>query len=183
MDHSPAGYNQAVGECADPLYYHWTSALLSGGGNALARMPHWPYTAKPVLLTSKAMFTSCRVIPGPSVKCQLGKLDFGLCAILSWSCFDGKVIFHGSVGAALGGMLSCMYLSSCCVTRQSACRPACRAGPPLQHHSAPTELPAYLFLAGTRLNAEPFSASSRKKSPSIQTNERIYITKHDFSKV
>ena len=52
MDHSLAGYSQAAGECADPLYCHWSSALLSGGGTVLARMPHWPYPAKPILLTS-----------------------------------------------------------------------------------------------------------------------------------
>lgn len=72
-----------------------------------------PYTAEHILLTSKAMFTSCQVISSPSTKHQLGKLLSGHGTILSWSCFNRKGVFHWLVGAVT---LSSAGLSGCYVT-------------------------------------------------------------------
>lgn len=43
MDHT-------LGNLYTILHYHWTNAPQSGGGGVLARIPHWPYKAKAILL-------------------------------------------------------------------------------------------------------------------------------------
>lgn len=111
--HCLAEYSQPVHN----LYHHWPCrvVVVVSQLRCLTDLTG----KKNIVLTSKAMLTSCWVILAPPAKCQLLKPHFCLCAILSCCCFNRKANFHRLFGAALGGH-AVLYVLKLCIAERSA---------------------------------------------------------------